>query len=159
MPEIECFLVQLANERRDPPRNGKEGPGHSLYDVQRVDNKELIVHNVGWIYEVGDHTVPAGAMWWRNIPTIPDPPEPGARQFFAGEHLVVMTPGGVWNIDSRASNCGLPQDTVHRCWPRRGRPPKVTVDKSFGPTCEAGAGSIQVGAYHGFLRDGALSDG
>ena len=75
-----------------------------------------------------------------------------------GRALQVMTPGGPWLIDSRASNCTLPQDDEHRCWVRHGRPEDGTlhVDKD-GPTCAAGAGSIQVGAYHGFLHHGALT--
>lgn len=158
MADIECFLVKLVNERQEEPRNGKEYPGHTTYDVARSDNGEVLRRNVGWFYEAGQLAVPAGAMWWRDIATLPDPPELGARQFFAGEHLVVMTPGGTWNIDSRASNCARPDDRVHRCWPRRGRPPKVTVDKAFGETCDAGAGSIQVGAYHGFLVSGVLRE-
>lgn len=158
MPEIECFMVELVNERQKPAKP-QEHAGHLEYDLRRVDTGEVIHEGVGWIYEAGAHAAPVGAMWFRKIGTHPDPPKPGARNFFSGEHLCVMTPGGVWNIDSRASNCGLPDDREHRCWPRRGRPPLVTVDKSFGPTCSAGAGSIQVGAYHGFLRDGKLSDG
>lgn len=153
----ECFMIVLVNERREPPRNDKEYSGHTYYDVQRVGTGAILLHDVGWFYESGAHAMPVGSMWWRSITTMPA--DSGGRYFFAGEHLVVMTPGGVWNIDGRASNCGDLEDTKHRCWPRRGRPPHVTVDKSFGPTCSAGAGSIQVGAYHGFLRDGALSHG
>ncbi|HEX3800262.1 MAG TPA: hypothetical protein VH413_16320 [Verrucomicrobiae bacterium] len=48
-------------------------------------------------------------------------------------------------------------DDKHRCWTRRGEPPNVTVGKSeFGPTCGAGAGSIIVPGWHGFLRNGVL---
>ena len=72
-----------------------------------------------------------------------------------GPSLHVITPGGVWNIDQRASNCNQTQDTIHRCWVRHGEPPFVTVDKQ-GRTCSAGAGSIRCGAYHGFLREGRL---
>lgn len=71
-------------------------------------------------------------------------------------HLHVKTPGGEWNIDSRASNCTLPQDRTHRCWVRHGEPPNITVDKN-GDTCAAGAGSIICGNYHGFLRNGELT--
>jgi len=72
--------------------------------------------------------------------------------------LVVKTPGGDWVIDSRASNCTMKDDKLHRCWVRHGEPPIITVDKS-GNTCAAGAGSIMCGSYHGFLRDGHLTDG
>jgi hypothetical protein len=70
--------------------------------------------------------------------------------------LMVHTPGGDWNIDSRASNCTLKNDRLHRCWIRHGVPPNITVDKA-GKTCAAGAGSIQAGSYHGFLRNGQLT--
>jgi hypothetical protein len=70
--------------------------------------------------------------------------------------LSVRTPGGDWVIDSRASNCTLPKDDAHRCWPRQGVAPNITVGKQLGPTCGAGGGSIIVGDYHGFLRDGFL---
>lgn len=76
-----------------------------------------------------------------------------------GRCLVVKCPNGQeWVIDSRASNCTMPDDTAHRCWVRHGQPPHVTVDKN-GLTCAAGAGSIQAGDYHGFLRDGKFTDG
>jgi hypothetical protein len=70
--------------------------------------------------------------------------------------LMVTTPGGDWNIDSRASNCTLKNDRLHRCWIRHGAPPNITVDKA-GKTCAAGAGSIQAGSYHGFLRNGQFT--
>jgi hypothetical protein len=69
--------------------------------------------------------------------------------------LIVLTPGGEWNIDSRAGNCKLPDDRLHRCWVRHGTPPNITVD-TIGQTCGAGAGSIMAGRYHGFLRNGVL---
>jgi len=73
-----------------------------------------------------------------------------------GLHLMVMLPNGnEWLIDGRANNCTMRDDHEHRCWVRHGEPPNVTVDKR-GKTCAAGAGSIQSGSYHGFLRAGAL---
>jgi hypothetical protein len=75
----------------------------------------------------------------------------------SGPHLVVVLPNGHWwDVDSRASNCTMPQDKVHRCWVRRGEPPNVHVDKN-GPTCAAGAGSILADGYHGFLHNGYLT--
>lgn len=76
-----------------------------------------------------------------------------------GRALVVVTPGGLWHVDDRASNCTLPDDDEHRCWVRHGRPEDGTlhVDKN-GLTCAAGAGSIVAGAFHGFLHHGVLRD-
>jgi hypothetical protein len=75
-----------------------------------------------------------------------------------GVYLMVRCPDGHdWAVDSRASNCGLPDDDEHRCWVRHGDPRecRVTVDKN-GLTCPSGAGSIQTPNWHGFLRDGLL---
>jgi hypothetical protein len=72
------------------------------------------------------------------------------------DHLFVLTPGGEWDIDSRASNCTLPNDRLHRCWVRHGEPPNIHVDKN-GHTCAAGAGSIALPGYHGFLHNGYLT--
>lgn len=75
-----------------------------------------------------------------------------------GRCLVVRTPGGDWTIDSRASNCTMPEDNEHKCWVRHGKPEDGTlhVDKN-GHTCAAGAGSILCGSYHGFLHNGELT--
>ncbi len=74
-------------------------------------------------------------------------------------HLLVRVPNGAshrdWDIDSRASNCTLPHDRKHRCWVRHGKPPLVTVDKK-GVSCNAGAGSILMPEWHGFLTNGEL---
>lgn len=45
----------------------------------------------------------------------------------------------------------------HACWVRHGEPPNVTVDKN-GVTCRAGAGSIIADDFHGFLRNGWLTE-
>lgn len=116
------------------------------------------------------------------------------NEFSGPDGLAVhcKTPGGVWNIDSRANNCTSPckhcnvsyshhdpktctnpgdgksQYTVgayedgvpdHKCWIRHGAPSEamLTVDKQ-GVTCQAGAGSILCGKYHGFLRCGYLEE-
>lgn len=98
-----------------------------------------------------------------------------------GQCLVVRLPNGRdWMIDGIASNCdascldcGAPMHqhlanppTVpcrllnprpHKCWIRHGIPPALHVDKN-GITCNAGAGSIQAGSYHGFLHNGRLRE-
>lgn len=79
-----------------------------------------------------------------------------------GPHLMVICPNGAeWDVDSRARNCGLPDDTTHRCWVRVGDPdhPETLHVSKDGETCAAGAGSIQAGDYHGFLVHGELSAG
>lgn len=69
--------------------------------------------------------------------------------------LCVRTPGGDWLLDQRASNCGKPDDSTHRCWVRHGTAPAITVDKN-GDTCTAGGGGIVFTNWCGFLRDGYL---
>jgi hypothetical protein len=91
---------------------------------------------------------PPGAMWDANW---------YGRKGPDGRCLAVKCPNGDdWIVDSRASNCTMPDDNEHRCWVRHGEPPRITVDKN-GNTCQAGGGSIQAGGYHGFLRDGAFT--
>lgn len=98
---------------------------------------------------------PDGALWYAD-----DCPERWTGP--DGRTLVAKTPGGhEWIIDSVASNCDLPDDETHRCWMRHGSPPDITVDKEpeppFDHTCSPGAGSIQVGSYHGFLTGGRFT--
>ena len=75
-------------------------------------------------------------------------------------HLKVILPNGhEWDVDGRASNCTKPDDRLHRCWVRHGdplNPSTLHVDKA-GNTCNAGAGSILSGDYHGFLHHGMLT--
>lgn len=74
-----------------------------------------------------------------------------------GKHLYAMCPGGgIWDIMGRCNNCTLPQDRTHRCWVVQGVPPNITVGKG-GPTCSAGAGSIQTHNWHGFLQNGRFT--
>lgn len=89
------------------------------------------------------HSVDGHCMFWDNCN---DP---------RGHLMVVMPDGGIWDTDSRGSNCTMPEDRNHRCWVKHGEAPNVTVDK-LGLTCKAGAGSIKMISWHGFLRDGKL---
>ena len=77
-----------------------------------------------------------------------------------GNHLMCVLPGHhTWDIDSRCSNCTMPKENTHRCWVRHGDPEKgdlVHVDKN-GHTCKAGAGSIIVPGFHGFLHNGVIT--
>ncbi|HVT25960.1 MAG TPA: hypothetical protein VHD95_15140, partial [Rhizomicrobium sp.] len=112
---------------------------------RRLDSGELVAKRFA----------PAGALWFL---------DGQERRYYEGifpgggpdgQFLMARTPGGDWCIDSRASNCTMKTDKVHRCWVRHGDPKtgKVTVDKN-GNTCQAGGGSIISGGYHGFLRNG-----
>lgn len=94
-----------------------------------------------------------------------------------GLALMVNCPNNAtWHIDGRANNCDSPCEHCgvawkdhdwkkcewykdakpHKCWVRHGTVPKITVDKS-GVTCGAGAGSIQAGDYHGFMKNGIFT--
>jgi hypothetical protein len=129
-----------------PDEVGKQYFPESLYRVQGTDTLVTL------------RNAPAGSMWYAtwleesNWPTGPD-----------GRVLIVRLPNGSdWTIDSRASNCTLKEDTVHRCWVRHGTPPEINVDKN-GHTCQAGGGSIssregKPDYYHGFLRNGFLEE-
>jgi hypothetical protein len=71
--------------------------------------------------------------------------------------LEVMTPGGPFVVDARASNCDQKEDRAHRCWVRQGTAPDITLDKN-GLTCDAGAGSILMNGWHGYLHNGDLHE-
>ncbi len=98
--------------------------------------------------------LPAGAMY--DATWMPDNWK-GAD----GISLTVMlptSPPATWAVDAEASNCTR-KGELHKCWIRHGDPrtQSVTVDKN-GDTCQAGAGSIAVDGYHGFLQNGILTD-
>ncbi len=114
---------------------------------------QLFVDQIYHCAETGEDTTlrdaRPGAMWYADwYHTLWPGPD--------GHTLVVKTPGGDWIVDSEASNCTRKGES-HHCWIRHGVPPIITVDKD-GDTCAAGAGSIQAGAYHGFLRNGVLQE-
>jgi hypothetical protein len=132
---------------------------HPWEDIPKDENSRPIPGAMFWIHYSSGHC---------------DLHEPACTQ-----HLTVVTPDGHWwVIDGRASNCGEEcaicsvkyrehthgstddhrfkgSRPTHRCWVRHGVPPNITVDKNGG-TCDAGGGSIQTPAWHGFLREGTL---
>lgn len=133
------------------PAVGEPVVGGIGYDLTRqVNTRRLYAHNGGPLgdLEVGDlfylpcNRGDGGCPWWDNCP---------------GQHLNAVLPhGATWDIDSRASNCTLKGDRLHRCWIKAGRAEDgtLTVNKAAQPpetTCAAGAGSIQSGAWHGYL--------
>ncbi len=78
-----------------------------------------------------------------------------------GLTLVVKCPDWTdWMIDGPCNNCTMKEDynqEHHHCWVRTGTPPNITAGKEGGgPTCAAGAGSIQTPGWHGFLTNGVL---
>jgi hypothetical protein len=142
-----------------PPHEDSHWPQRCAcgYVFQEEDEWQRFTEDVYVRKDTGEETTisdaPAGAMWyawWHDHWCTPQ-----------GKHaLVVKTPGGEWVVDSQSSNCTMKEDVKqekHHCWVLHGEPPNVTADKN-GETCGAGAGSIQCGNYHGFLRDGFLVD-
>lgn len=137
--------------------------------VRRADTGEVItmrsappgaIYNADWNTDVPEWTGPDGRSLHCRLPN-----------------------GHDWAIDSRASNCDSPcvncgrpyhehksgtrcveendepryvDARPHKCWVRHGEPPDLHVDKA-GVTCNAGAGSIASGSYHGFLHNGFLT--
>lgn len=156
--------VDGCTEHHEPDEKGR--PQHdprpfttTVDDVRRLDTGEVVATDV---YSMSSCGIP-GAMFWHDIEdSAADNPQSGRRSamFRSGPQLSVICPNGVpWIIDSRASNCTMPDDLEHRCWIRHGEPPTITVDKN-GLTCAAGAGSIMAHGwnggfdYHGFLTNG-----
>lgn len=114
----------------------------------------MLLKKVGWglitVYNTESGKPEPGDMFWQT-----PYPKSFAWDNLEGDELHVICPNGMeWNIDSRAINCTMKNDRTHRCWVRTGIPPNITVGKKGGPTCSAGAGSILIGDYHGFLRNG-----
>lgn len=129
------------------------GCGYKFTDAdfrnKMVNDLHLYVRDNGELYTL--RNLPPGAMY--DMPWKHDFPQWCGVD---GLSICVILPNGApWEIDSKASNCTKPDDDVHKCWCRHGEPPKITVDK-VGNTCEAGAGSIIVRDFHGFLRNGFL---
>lgn len=114
-----------------------------------------VLRNLETQEELSEWQLPIGACWECQPFVYGDTAWAGAD----GKAICCVLPGGHhWHIDSRASNCTMPNDNVHRCWVRHstiGEP--IHVDKA-GVTCAAGAGSIAVPGWHGFLHHGILHE-
>jgi hypothetical protein len=136
---IKCFFLEATDKYK------KLSEKHSSAIFRRADTGE----------EMTLDEAPAGAMWYGDWygKTIWTPQLEWV--------LIVKLPNGFhWVIDSQASNCTIPEDRQqkkHHCWIIEGTIPDITVSKN-GTTCGAGAGSIQAGNYHGFLRNGYLEE-
>lgn len=86
--------------------------------------------------EISPHGMEIEWVPWKELPV-------GAMWFNEEEELCVMLPSGEeWNID-RGRKLG-----IRPRWNRTGTPPNITVMPSIN----------HVGEYHGFLRDGKLTD-
>lgn len=147
---IKCFLIGPTEEEWQEDGGNWRGPYW-----RRADTGEVQKH-------IADFGV--GAMWRADWYKMDGKIDSQGRQLYGWDWdnqteppLIVATPGGSWNIDSRASNCARADDRTHRCWCRHGETPNIHVDKC-GDTCAAGAGSIMCGNYHGFLHNGMLTD-
>lgn len=135
---IKCFMVEKTGEHRSiysPDCGTSEIPLWKRLDTGEILTQEEFPPGAMWF-----------APWYANYCKAPD-----------GTCLIVRTPGGDWVVDSVASNCTRKDDKIHKCWVREGIAPNITVGKN-GDTCSAGAGSILIEGYHGFLRNGVLDD-
>lgn len=109
------------------------------------------------IYDTASGFPEPGDLYWADWYSKRDGPGCVFHDNCTGKHLRAILPNGLeWDIDGKASNCTMPKDRLHRCWVRKGEPPNVDVGKG-GNTCAAGAGSIAVEGYHGFLRNGSFT--
>lgn len=120
-----------------------------------------IMRSIATGEERSSKDLPTGALWDGNA----DARDPSKRSEWPSEagadglSIICKLPGRhTWHIDGQASNCDMKDDTAHRCWVRHGTVgEELHVDKN-GLTCGAGAGSISVDGYHGFLHNGELTD-
>ncbi|HEX8567731.1 MAG TPA: hypothetical protein VF648_18980 [Pyrinomonadaceae bacterium] len=147
MSRIKCFFLEATEKEKvfelfDEDGN-KTGSGiHTVY--RRSDTGE----------EMTLRDAPPGAMYYADwYDSIWQPQL---------EHvLIVILPNRfAWVVDGQSSNCGRSDDhnqREHHCWIIEGVLPNITVSKN-GKTCQAGAGSILAGNYHGFLRNGYLEE-
>lgn len=128
-PELVEVNRQIFTRRRYSTPSGRPEPGD--------------VYWAKWHHTKNDKNEEC-CLWWDNC---------------SGKHLIVVLPNGMeWDTNSRSANCTLPNDRNHRCWVLHGTPEagNLTVDKN-GNTCNAGAGSIMAGNFHGFLKNGEIT--
>lgn len=145
--EIRCSLAHpVRTEHRPCEVQGCEGHDRTIWrlgDGTETDSVWNAPPGTMWVGDTfKEHAGERSCAWgWTNCD---------------GRHVRVILPTGEpFDCMRRASNCGLPDDTTHRCWVVHGEPPDITLDKN-GHTCVAGAGSIAAGGWHGFLREGLL---
>ena len=134
MPDVPCFLVERVNVVEEADHGVR-------WDWYRVDTGEVVARHTYGLFR-GDAVgqVPVGAMAWLAHKPGNEHMLPVDQHGATQQHLAVVTPGGTWCIDCPATNS-------KQGWTRTGEPPKVTATPS-----------IQCGPYHGWLRDGMLTD-
>lgn len=158
-PERPGYIMNASGDSHDHADSRWPATCACGYQFQESDEWQRFTERIYRRVDTGEdltlRDAPPGAMWeawWFDDTFVPQ----GAH------NLVVMTPGGEWTIDGQASNCTMLEDRrqeKHHCWIRHGVAPDITVDKGEnGQSCGAGAGSIQCGDYHGFLRNGYLEN-
>lgn len=157
-----------------------------LAPIPREDPRWPRACSCGFVFADGHHWQTTGDRLYsgspdRQLHTLRDAP-PGALwdAWWLADHphgpgpdgicLMCRLPNGSdWHVDGECSNCSRPQrevregrtfltDRTHYCWVRHGdpkHPATLHVDKN-GNTCDAGAGSIIAGGWHGFLHHGHL---
>lgn len=149
-------IIRLHNDQILKEKYKDQWPKHCECGYEfKTDDESQIFKAQKYTDEAGNlytlENAPVGAMWfatwYEEIPMLCGTD---------GKAIIVKTPAGDWHIDGKASKCGSPDDHVHKCWCRHGEAPNLTVDKN-GVTCTAGAGSIQIHEYHGFLTNGELT--
>lgn len=125
--------------------------GHHATEKDDVKSSRSITHvynTASGRPEPGDVYYRGDAWWWSNWPE--------------GKlcEIIVLPNGVEWNIRSRANNCARKDDTTHRCWCITGsiEEGNLNSDAKNCDTCSAGAGSIQGGNFHGYLRNGYISE-
>jgi len=147
----------IQNRNPHPSHTDPRWPTHCKcgYAFKEEDNWQVFGDEIMRRSDTGEllplRKAGPGAMWYADW-------QPDEWKGLDGHSLMVCLPNGRhWSVDSRASNCTRKDDKVHKCWCRHGEVPVITVDK-VGDTCSAGAGSILAGNWHGFLRNGVLSE-
>lgn len=164
-------VVEISSEDQENPLWFEGGPAprdvrwpikcdHCEYFFSEEAPHQLFCERVYRRTDTGEETTlrdaAPGAMWHADWIIEDLEPKEGWYVGPDGHCLMVRCPDGHdWCPDSQASNCDMKDDNKHKCWVRHGTVPNITVDKS-GHTCGAGAGSIQTGKWHGFLRNGEL---
>jgi hypothetical protein len=152
------------NPPERPPSDDQRWPqkcGKCDYKFSDADHFQVFGDPIYKRQDTGEilsrKAAPAGALWRAHWYEEDDGAVKPGWTGSDGQSWECMLPGGhIWFIDGGCSNCTR-KGEPHHCWVREGVAPDFNVGKG-GNTCAAGAGSIAVPGYHGFLRHGYLED-